>query len=128
MLSSCPKSSSFVLLRQHPLLPQAIPTPLFMSIGPVYKFFGTLFPILYFTSLWLFCNTDWYFLISLPLHSLPLTPHPSSKCPNTLCIHDSVSVLVCLVCFLDSIIDRYVFIAILWFIVLIFSFFLWKSF
>ena len=25
---------------QYPLLPQAIPTPLFMSMGHVYKFFG----------------------------------------------------------------------------------------
>ena len=38
------------------LLPQAITTPLFMSTGHAYNFFGLSFTILYFTSPWLFSN------------------------------------------------------------------------
>ena len=72
----------------------------------------TPFPRLYFTFPWLFCN---YFLIPSPLHQSTHTPH--LKCTNhqnALCICDSVSViLVLFVCFLDSIVDKYVFIAIL---------------
>ena len=37
---------------------------------------------------------------------------------NAFCINDSVSDLVCLVCFLDSIVNRFVFFAIFLFIVL----------
>ena len=62
-----------------------------------------------------------YFLIPSHLHPVPYMPLPSSNHQNALHIHDSVSVLlVCLLCFLDSIIDIDVFIAILLFIVLIF--------
>ena len=87
---------------------------------------ATPFPTLYFTSPWLFHN---YLFVPLnPFTSspiLPYTPLPSGNYQNALHIHDSVSVLlVCLVCFLDSIIDRYVFLSL--FIVLIF-FFLNKS-
>ena len=51
-----------------------------------------------------------YFLIPLPPHPLsPDTPFPSGNHQNALLIHDSVYVpRVCLVCFLDSIVDRYV--------------------
>ena len=66
---------------------------------------ATSFPILYFTSPWLFCN---YFTAS----PIPPFPPSSGNHQNALCVHDTVSVLVCLV-FLDSIVDRYVFIAIL---------------
>ena len=82
----------------------------------------TSFPILYFVSPWLLCN---YLFVLNILTSSPIPPHPlsSGNHQNTLHIHDSVSVLlVCLVCVLDSIVDRYVFIAILLFIVLIFFF------
>ena len=81
---------------------------------------ATSFPILYFISPLLF-STYLYFLIPSLLHPFP-TPLPSDNHQNDLCVHDSVSVLVCLFCFLDSVVDRYVFIAILLFIVLIFSF------
>ena len=80
------------------------------------------FPVLYFTSPWLFVLLD-------PLTSspFPYTPFPSGNHPNALCIHESVSVLlVCLLCFLDLVVDRYVFIAILLCIVLILLFFLNK--
>ena len=100
--------------------PQAIPIPLFLSMGHRYKFVATLFPILYCASPWLFCN---YLFVHLnPLTSSPIPPHtlPSGNHQNVLGIYDSVSVLVCLVCFLDSSVDRYVFIDILSFMVLIF--------
>ena len=61
-----------------------------------------------------------YFLIPSPPHPLPQTPLPSGNHKNALHIRDSVSVLVCLVYFLDSVVDRYVFIATLLLIVLIF--------
>ena len=122
-------SSFFPLCPHLPLaplsVPQAIPTPCscpwVMHISSV----ATPFLILYFTSPWLFCD---YLFVLNPLTSSPISPHPnpSGNHQNALHIHDSVSVLlVCLVCFVDSIVDRYVFIAI-FFIVLIF-FFLNKS-
>ena len=83
---------------------------------------ATPFPILYFTFPWLFCNYLFVLLNSLISSSIPHTPLPSGNHQNALCIHDSVSVLlICLVCFLDSIVDRYIFIAILLFIFFISS-------
>ena len=84
------------------------------------------FPILYFTSPWLFCNH--LFVLLNPLTFSPIPPHHLlfGNHQNALYIHDSDSVLVCLVCFLDSIVDKYVFFDILLSIVLIF-FFLNKS-
>ena len=80
---------------------------------------ATPFPILYFITPWLLCN--YLFVLLYPLTSSPLPPQPSGNHQNALCTHDSVSVvLVCLVCFLDSTVERYVFIAILLFLVLIF--------
>ena len=81
---------------------------------------ATTFPGLYFTSPWLFCNYLSVFLN--PFTSSTILPHcpPIWHQQNALHIRDSVSVLVCLVCFLDSIVDRFVFIAILLFRVLIF--------
>ena len=65
--------------------------------------------------------TTYLYLIPSPLHPFPPTPLVSGKHQNALSIHESVSVLlVHFVCFLDSIVDKYVFIAILLFIVLIF--------
>ena len=85
----------------------------------------TPFPILHFTSPWLFCDYQFaylYFLIPSPLHPFLHNRLLPGNHRNALLIHDSVSVLVYLVCFLDSIVDRYVFIAILLFIVLILFF------
>ena len=66
-------------------------------------------------------TTYLYFLILSTLHLFPHTTLPPGNNQNTLSIDDSVSVFpVCLVCFLDSIVHRYVFIDILLFIVLIF--------
>ena len=122
---SCPDFYYFACLHPTPPLPQAIPPTLIMSMGYVYKFFG------YSISYNLHPHGDsvttyLYFLIPSPLHPPIHIPLPSGNCQNTLHMHESVSVLVCLVCFLDSI-DRYVFIAILLFIVLIFLFFLNRS-
>ena len=85
-------------------------------------------PILYSIFLWLFCN---YLVVLLnPLNGLfthsPKPLLPSGNHQNAIHIGDCVSVLVCVVCVLDSIVDRYVFIATLLFIVLI-MFFLNKS-
>ena len=96
-----------------------MPPLLFMSMGHVYKFFGySIAYILYHCG----CSVTTYLcLISSPLHPLPDTPCPSGNHLNPFHTHNSVFVLfVCLVCFLDSTVDRYVFIAILLFIVLIF--------
>ena len=85
------------------------------------------FPVLYFTSPWLFCNYLLVLLNPLTFSPIPPRPLPSGNHQNTLCVDDSVPVvLVCLVCFLHSIVDRYVFFAILLLIVLT-SFFLNKS-
>ena len=84
------------------------------------------FPIMFFTSHGYSVTTYLYFLIPSPLHPFSDTFLPSGNDQTPLCVHDSVSVLVCLVCFLDSIVNRYVLITILLFMVLIF-FFLDKS-
>ena len=58
---------------QQPPHPQAIPPPLFMSMGHVYKCISSLtapFPILYVTSPWLFCN--YLFVLLYPLTSSPI--------------------------------------------------------
>ena len=81
------------------------------------------FPMLYFTSHGYSVTTYLYFLISSPLHPFPHNPLPSGNHQNALCIHDSVYVLlVCIVCFLDSIANRYVFIAILFLFFIFFPF------
>ena len=104
----------------HHSLRQSIPTLLFMSMGHTFKFFWllrflycTLIPHGYSVTTYL------YFLIPLPLHPFS-PPLPSGNHQNALHTHDSVSVLVCLVCFSDSIVGKYVFISILLFTVLIF--------
>ena len=66
-------------------------------------------------------TTCLYFLIPSPFLIHPSNPFPSDNYQNILCIYNSVSVLlVCLFCFLDSIVDWYVLIAILLFIFFIF--------
>ena len=81
---------------------------------------ATPFPILYFTSPLLFCSYLFEFLNPLTSSPIPIYPSPIWHPSNALRIHESVSTLVCLVCFLDSVVDRHVFIAIFLFIVLIF--------
>ena len=55
-------------------------------------------------------TTYLYFVIFSPLYPVPHITLPSGKHQNALCIRDSVSVLLAyLVCFLDSIVKRYVF-------------------
>ena len=86
---------------------------------------ATLFPIQYFTSPWYCVTTYLYFLIPSPLHLFSPTPSHLATI-KTLTISMILSVLVCLVCFFRFTFDRYVFNAILLFLVLIF-FFLNKS-
>ena len=111
------------LLHPAPHTPLGNPLTIVHVLGSCIGSLATPFLILYFTFLWLFCNYLLVLLNPSPLHPFSHMPLPPGNHQNTLCIHDSVSVLlVCLVCFLDSIVDRYVFIAILLFIVLIFFF------
>ena len=91
-----------------------------MCVSPL----ATPFPILYFTYPWLLCNYQFVLLNPLTSSPIPPQPLPSGNHQNALCIHDSVSVLLSLVCSLDSIIDTYAFIDILLFTVLIIFFFL----
>ena len=52
---------------------------------------ATLFPILYFTSPWLFCTYYLYFLILSPLHTFSCTPPPIS-----LSLTFSILIVMCL--------------------------------
>ena len=117
----CPKFSSFPPL--HPLSP-ILSSHLPLSSCPWVRHGSSLatpFPILFLTSPCLFCAYQLCFLFPVPF------PLPTDNPPNDLHIYDSLSVLlVCLVCFLDSSVDSWKFIAIVMFIVLIF-FFLNKS-
>ena len=100
----------------HPLRqsPHHCSCPWVMCISSL----ATPFPILYFISLWLLSN--YLFVLLHPLTSSPILPHPlpSGSHPYALCI-----VCLCSSCllslFLDSVVDRYVFIVILLFIFLI---------
>ena len=110
---------------QHPPLPQAIPHNFSCPWVMCISFLATPIPILYFTSPWLFCN--YLFVLCNPLTSscIPQTPIPSGshQMHPWFCLCSSC--LLSLFVFSDSIVDTYVFIAILLFIVLI-SFFLNK--
>ena len=126
MLLHLSQFSLFTHFHPAPPLPQEIPTILHVHVSCIYvlwllhSLYCTVHPHGYSV------NTYLYFLIPSPLHPFPHTPFPSGNHQNALHIRNSVSVLVCLVCFLDLIVDRYVFFAILLFIVLMF-FFLSKS-
>ena len=86
------------------------------------------FPVLFLTSPCLFCTYQLCFLITAPFPSFSLFPFRTDNPPNDLHICDSVPALVvCLVCFLDSVVDSCEFIAILMLVVLIFFFFFNKS-
>ena len=100
-------------------LPQVSPTSLSMSVSHAYMFFG--YSILYaILCIPIFCNYQFVHLNPLTFFSHPSIhppPTPHLATIKTFCIYDSVSVLlVCLFCCLDSIVDKYVFIAILSFI------------
>ena len=66
----------------------------------------TIFPVLYFTSSWIFCNCSCVLLqLYLPSPFLPVLPNPvsSADCQFVLCIYKFVSVsLVSLFWFSDS--------------------------
>ena len=72
---------------QHPPLPQTVPTPLFKGVSSL----ATPFPILYFTSPWLFCN----YLFVLPN---PLTSHSFSHTspPISLSLTFGILIMMCL--------------------------------
>ena len=81
------------------------------------------FPILFLTSPCLFCSYQLCFLIPAPFPPFSPVPFPADNPPNDLHTYDSISILfVCLVCFLDSVVDSCEFVAILMFIVLILFF------
>ena len=115
-----PPSSTSHFLRQFP---QLCSHPWVLHVSSL----CTTFSMWYFKSPWLFCN--YQFVLPNPSASSPIFPNPLSiwqpsewSCIHD-CIHDSVSVLLLrLVCFLGSIVDRYVFIDTLLFIILIFFF------
>ena len=68
-------SQIFPLYPHHPPLPHAIPTLLFRSMGHGISSWATPFPVLYFTSPWLFCN--YQFVLLNPLTSSLISPSPA---------------------------------------------------
>ena len=96
-----------------------------MSMGLVYKFFGYSISYTVLNIPCLLCTYQFVLLNPRTLSLILLLPLSADNPPNDLHICDSVPVLlVCLVCFLDSIVDCCEFVAILIFIVLIFSYIL----
>ena len=79
---------------------------------------ATSFPILYLTSPWLFCN--YLFVLLNPLTSSPISPHPPPiRQPPKCSLYPWFCLSSCLLSlFFRFIVDRYIFIAILLFIVL----------
>ena len=108
-------------------IPSSNPLPWFMSMGHAYKFFG--FSISYTVlNNPLSCTYQFVLLNPRTLSLILLLPLSADNPPNDLHICDSVPVLlVCLVCFLGSVVDNCEFVVILLFIVLIIFFFLDKS-
>ena len=122
-------SQFFPLVPLHPVPILSSNLPRLSSCSWVMhiSFLASSFPILFCTSPCLFCTYHLCFLFpaSFPLFS-PFH-FPADNRPNDLRIYDSVPVLlVCLVCFLDSLVDSCEFVVILMFTVLIF-FFLYSS-
>ena len=98
-----------LLLHPAPITPSGNPYTIVHVHRSCIGAFATSFAMLYFTSPWLICNC-----LSVLLNPLTFSPIPHHHPPiwqpsNALHIHDSLSVLVCLVCFSDSIVDRFVF-------------------
>ena len=88
---------------------------------PVFKFFGYSISYTVLISPCLFCA--YQFVLLNPCTFSPFSPFPlpTGNPPNGLHIYDSACVLlICLVCFLDSVVDSCEFSAILMLIVLIF--------
>ena len=81
---SCPSFSSFAPLHSAPPLPQAIPTPLSVSMGRMCVSFGYSVPCVGLHIPWLFCN---YHSVLPDLHLLCPSTHPLlSGCHrNVLC-------------------------------------------
>ena len=74
---SCPNFPPLLPSIQQPPLPQAISTPLFISMSHRYKFFGcSISYIVLFTSPWLFCNYLFILLNPLTSSPIPLQPPP----------------------------------------------------
>ena len=93
------------------------PWVMHVSSLPLYYLYCSLHPPVYFVF------TNLSFLIPAPFPHSPASPLSTDNPPNVLHICDSVPVLlVCSVCYLNSIIDSCEFIAILMFIILIFFF------
>ena len=85
------------------------------------SYLATPFPILFLTCPCLFYNYQFVFFNPFTFSPIPQDCLPTGHHSNVLHFYDSVSVLqVCLVCFLDSIVDSYVFVAIV--IVIVHSF------
>ena len=96
----------------------------FLFVCLFWGFFEILFYFFLILIFYCYSISQGLFVLLYPLTSshIPSHPLPYSYHQN-LPVHNSVSVLlICLVCFLDSIVGRSVFIAILLFIVLIFFF------
>ena len=80
-----------LLSTQHAPHPQAIPVPLFVSMGHACKFFGYSLSILYFTFPWLICN--YIFVLLNPLLCLPFShTHP----PISLSLTFGFLITICL--------------------------------
>ena len=68
----------------------------------------TIYSVLLFTSPSSFCNYRLVLINLLPFSLILLLPFPVGNWQNVLCIYESVSgLLVCLFCFIDSIINMY---------------------
>ena len=116
----CPTPPSTPIPSSHPPL----------SLCPRVMYINSLvtpFPMLFLTSPY-FVPTNLCLLIPAIFPPFSIFCLPTDKPLNDLHIHDSVPVLlVCLICYLDPIIDSCEFIAILMFIILIIFFFLYNS-
>ena len=112
--------SPFVPLHSVPPFSPVIPScssPWVMHVSSL----AFPFPIPFSTSPCLFCTYQFVLLNPCTFYSILPFPLPIDNLPNDLHIYDFVPVLlVCLVYFLDSVVDSCEFIAILMFIVLIF--------
>ena len=106
-----------------PSTPQSISQSPHLCLCPWSSvYLATPFPILCFTSPWLFRNYVFVLLNSLASSPIPHTHLPSGNHQNALHIMIVSALLVCLVWILDLFVDRYAFIAVLLFLVLIFLF------
>ena len=103
---SCPNFTPFASL--HPVCPSGNLHTVVHDLGScMYVLWAAVFPTLYFTSPWLFCDYQFVLLNPFTFSTLPANPFPSGNHQNALCVCNSVSVLhACLFCFLDPVVDR----------------------